>query len=109
MRPAADKLGALRLAGTHQQAHYYGLKHYELDGEVIQSGIPGKAEVTPEGTVIASVFERTRSIVARRPDGVVRVQTREINRSDCHPRGKVGVDGWVSPTRITGGVSDAKE
>lgn len=102
------KLGKLRHVATHQQAHYYGLKHYELDGEVIQSGIPGKAEVTREGTVIASIFERTRSIVARSPDGVVRVQTREINRSDCHPRGKVDRDGWVLPNRLTGGVNHAE-
>lgn len=102
---APGKLGMLRHVSTHQQAHYYGLKHYELDGEVIQSGIPGKAEVTKEGTVIASIFERTRSIVARSPDGVVRVTEREINRSDCHPRGKVGLDGWVLPNRITQGVS----
>lgn len=98
---APGKLGMLRHVATHQQAHYYGLKHYELDGEIIQSGIPGKAIVTPEGTVIASIFERTRSIVARSPDGVVRVRTREINRSDCHPRGKVGLDGWVLPNRLT--------
>lgn len=103
------KLGMLRHVRTARQAHYYGLKHYELDGEVIQSGIPGKAEVTPEGVVKAMVFERTRSIVARSPDGVVRVRQREINRSDCHPRGRVGIDGWVIPNRLTQGASHAKE
>jgi hypothetical protein len=103
------KLGALRLVSVHQSAHYYGLKHYELDGEITQAGIPSKAEVTPEGTVKVSIFERTRSIVSRSPDGCVRIQEREITRSDCHPRGVVGIDGWVAPERITEGDSDATE
>ena len=91
------RLGHLRDVGTYSEGHYYGCKHYTLDGVLVCAGVSSRAQITADGSIVTRRFERSKSIISRRPDGTVRVSEQSQNVPVRSPGGSVGPDGWVTP------------
>lgn len=89
--------GMLRLICTHDTASYYSPQLCRLSGLWHATGLPGRARQISPDEWRCMTFERLDSLVARRPDGAVRVRTGPFRPEWGWHGSSVGADGWCSP------------
>lgn len=94
-------LGLFKVKGAYSSAEVRGANVYRLGDHWTQAGSFGRPKVQLNGKKTCTRFENLPGILARVPDGTVRVEELDWSIGDPAPKGTIGPGGWVSPLWLT--------
>jgi hypothetical protein len=93
----AESLGKLSVRGVYQTAEIRGENDLRLGNRVVKAGRPLRGLLEADGTYSCEVWESLPGILARGPDGSVRITT-QSHRDDRVKTKRVATPtGWTAP------------
>lgn len=92
-----NECGYLRLTDMHDEAIYWGINLMLLDGKIKAAGLPSIHRRINDRKYKATTFERLATILARQPDGTVRIREDVWKPDTKYRHGEINKTGWTRP------------
>jgi hypothetical protein len=104
MESYPGELGKFRLVRSIGRAEFRGPNDYTADGEKTIAGIKSSAQWDRNGNAIQDKEITLRLVLARQPNGLLRIEEEKVSVGHYHPRGRWMPNGSVLPPQCVNGV-----